>query len=261
MSSLLKTTAASLALAAMLGAPAAVWAQAAEPAATTEALASVDLPKALQDLNLADVELRQDRRGYMRVQGKLADGNRLFAFANGGNLQAVRVGKGQALPAGLVQQMLPEAVRANEVVKQFTTISGIFIRDGQVMVGGRDASDERLRAELSQDGTLVRFSRTEDDDPRMKRGADRKHSHSNDRGRHQGEGHKRSQGHRQSGGKAMAPLSDQAIRRVMEAGGYTDLGTISRANPRALVDAKNPQGEAVQVEIGMHGDVIREIAK
>ena len=51
-----------------------------------------------------------------------------------------------------------------------------------------------------------------------------------------------------------------ANQRLSEAG-YTTLGLLRQQGPRVLLDATNPQGEAVTLELDRGGEVLRESAR
>ncbi len=264
MSRALKSTVAALAFAGVMGMPLAALAQTAEaPAETAPATqpteASEALPPLLQQLNLSDVKIKEDRRGK-KVRGQTADGAEIRAFVDDqGNVRGVMADDKVALPDAVVQQMLPEAVRNQGTLSQFATISAVFSAERGVMVGGVDANGQQLRAGFSQDGTLMRFGRGEE----AGRG-EGKHGHWG-KERH-GWGHKHKEGWGHKGGDdrrgdAPAPLSDEAVLKAVQDAGYTEAGQITREGPSSFVSAKNPEGESVRVEVTPKGDVVRETAE
>lgn len=266
-----KASVAAIALAAtMIGAPLTGVAQDAEaPAAAAGATqgAAETLPQVLQDLNLKDVKIRE-RRGGKAVKGELADGTEIRAFVDDqGEVRGIFADDDAALPQALVERMVPEAVRGQEIFGQLATISGIFADERGVMVAGGDAAGDDIRAGFSADGTLMRFGRGDDMGGEHMRGGKEGWGHKDDhredrRGRDDDRrGHDR-HGERDHRGEGRpAALNDDAVRKALSDAGYTDLGEIERQGPRAVVAAKNPQGEAVRVELSPKGEVMRESAQ
>lgn len=257
-----KGSVAILALTAMLAVPVASMAQTspeapAVPAATSAAAG--ELPQALKDLNLTDIKTKQDKRGGLRISGKTAEGVELRAMVDdkGRVIGAFAEGNG-VLPQGFAQSLIPENVRNQQIYSQFATVGGAFSTDRGVMVVGKDADGQALRAGFSQDGTLMRFGRGEagpgEHGPKGGHG---------DWGKRDKKGDARSWGGKGHGGKEsrFQPLTDEAALKALGEAGYTEAGDITRDGPRVFVDAKNPQGETVRVEIGPKADVIRETAR
>lgn len=279
-------TAASLAMAAGLGT--ATLAQDAAPAAPTG-----DLPAVLQALNLQNVEIRQGPRGGRKVEGDLSGGGEIEAFLDDqGNLVMVDTDD-VAMPQSVLDAMLPPAVRDSGMLAQFAVIEKIGGRDGRVMVGGEDADGEDLRAAFDADGRLMRFGRGDDDEGRRGRhegghgmkGGDR---HGDGRGGMRGkDGHGRGgpgmddhgKGRRgeggpgkgpmdgprgadgRPGGMSPGPVDTAALSSALEAAGYSAVGDARPAGPRLLVEATNPAGEAVTLEVDPAGEVLRETAR
>lgn len=260
---LLKGAVAALALGAMMGMPAVTLAQSADaPESAQSATPAADVPQVIRDLNLSDLKVDKGRRGVARIQGKLADGAEFQGFADEkGALRGARMAKGQALPDAVTQQLVPEAVRTQEVFGQFARVSAVFGKDRAVMIAGRDAGDDLLRAVFAQDGTLLRYGRGEGVGPGMNKARMGHHGPSahHDGAKPRTKAPQMRHQHDKRAGNVR--LSEKAIQHILSGAGYTDLGKIDRSSRRALVDARNPQGEAVQVEISPRGDVIREIAK
>lgn len=266
MSRFLKGTVAALSLIAVSGLPFAAMAQTAPAEApAAEAPATPTLPQALQALNLGDLQVKEGKRGGQRVEGALPDGTKLKAFVDDqGNLRGAFTEDNKPLPKELADQLIPEAVRSQELLQQFATISGAFGDERGVTVGGTDANGEKLRAGFTADGTLMRFGRGDDmgrGGPEGRRGdhGPGKHGRHGDRGPR---GEHGDRGHH--GGAKMerpAPLSDEAVTKAVTDAGYTELGAITRDGPRTIVQAKNPQGEAVSVEVTPRGEVVRETAQ
>lgn len=261
---LLGIAAASLAMAAGLGTVS--LAQDAAPAAQPG-----DLPAMLQALNLQDVEVKQGPRGGRKIEGDLPGGGEIEAFVDAkGNVVMVEADDVD-MPPSLLEALLPQAVRDNAMLSQFTEIERIGGFDGRVMISGEDASGEDVRAAFGEDGRLLRFGRGDDDDRRHgwregHRGDDR----GGDRGRmggkdwhHGKEGPGRGPRDETRGpGHGMPPgLDTAALTGTLEAAGYSALGDARPAGPRLMLEATNPAGEPVMLEVDPAGEILRETAR
>lgn len=300
MSSKLKASVAGMALLAMLGAglanaqtaPAPAEAPAEAPAATAPAPAeapaeAVALPEILQGSAFTDVTSRPGPRGGLLVEGTIAETGKSFdALVNGeGALIGMRTADGAALPAGIVESLLPEAARANPILPEITALSAIGQRDGAVMASGQDASGEDVRVGFDAEGQLMHFNRGDRegrggwmgrDGHRGERGdhGDRGGKHGKhgdkgprgergDRGDRGGDGEGR--GDREGRGPAPegagAPVDEAAVRGALETGGYTALADMRPSADGIVVEATNPQGEDVLVMVTPTGEVVRETAR
>ena len=138
----------------------------APPAPAAEAPAqTVTLPQILKDAGLTDVTSDQMRRGGTRIRGTLPDGQKIGAMlAEDGTLRGIRaVDEAAGLPQGLVDQLVPQAVRDNAIFAQLGKLGAVFSGERGVMLAGQDAQGNDVRAAFAQDGTLVRFGRGDDD--------------------------------------------------------------------------------------------------
>lgn len=255
--------AAALAIIAVLGSGVAATAQTEAPSAPTATqqgdaapagrVTAETLPESLRALNLSDLEIQTGRRGHARVHGNLADGTQIDAVVDrDGALRGVRARDDAALPQSLIEAVLPQPVRANPIIEQFSLITGLGVMSKMVMVGGQDAEGQNLRAGFDQDGTLMRFGRGDDRGPAMhQRGGKRAFE-----GRDHGKGEQRMDRR-----GARAPVDGAALRQSLADAGYTDLGTISRDGRRTTLEAVNANGENVTVELNRQGQVIRETAR
>lgn len=300
MSSKLKASVAGMALLAMLGAglanaqtaPAPAEAPAEAPAATAPAPAAeaVALPEILQGSAFTDVTSRPGPRGGLMVEGTIAETGKSFdALVNGeGALIGMRTADGAALPAAVVESLLPEAARANAILPEITALSAIGQRDGAVMASGQDASGEDVRIGFDAEGQLMHFSRGDRegrggwmgrDGHRGERGdhGDRggKHGKHGDKGPrgergerggdgdrggdHEGRGDREGRGPAPEG--AGAPMDEAAVRGALETGGYTALADMRPSPEGVVVEATNPQGEDVLVMVSPEGEVVRETAR
>lgn len=290
----LKTFAASTALIALMAAaPALVpaLAQEAAEAPAAQAPAAQAVPAAIEALGLEQLAQRNLRDGRRQFTGILPDGTRIEARVDAqGALMGVMAEEG-ALPPGILDGLLPQAIRASQVYAQFDSLDGVRLDDGRFDLKGQDASGTGMRAQFDNAGMLLRFGREgEGRDMGQGRGgpqgehAPGEHARGDHgrgdhgRGAH-GEG-RHGLGHGTSGmadhgmrgmhGQQM-PRGDRpaaaitfdtaaANQRLSEAG-YTALGLLRQQGPRVLLDATNPQGEAVTLELDRGGEVVRESAR
>lgn len=281
MSRFFKGTVAALALSAVVGMPLSTLAQDSAPAQAADQAQqqpAAELPALLQSLNLTDVRIKEERRGFKRIKGETPEGLEIRAFVDqSGNLRGIFADDDDddvkaALPQAVIDQMIPEAVRNQDILGQIATISAVFSDERGVMVAGEDAQGENIRAGFTSDGTLMRFGRGDDakggkdgwhhkgkgDDRGKRRGRD------DDDDDHGGRFHRDRHGDRGDHGERGARgagLSQERLQETLGAAGYTDLGDVTRDGPRTLVVATNPQGEAVVVELSPAGEVVRESAR
>ena len=174
-----------------------------------------------------------------------------------------------AVPADLVNALLPQAVRNNEVIGQFDRIDEIENRNGRVKVEGEDANGRDMRAEFDADGRVLRFG--SEDGPRGDRRGPphRDHGHRDHAGRADGPVERPMGGPRAQGpagdarGPAHVPADFDAValnQRLTQAG-YGNFGFLRADGPRLMLEATNPQGEAVTLEFDPQGEVVRETAR
>ena len=60
---------------------------------------------------------------------------------------------------------------------------------------------------------------------------------------------------------ARQPVDEAALRQTLSDDGYTRIGAIDRNGPRLAVEATNPEGEAVTLELTAKGELMRETAR
>ncbi|WP_282602861.1 hypothetical protein [Paracoccus sp. PARArs4] len=245
---------------------------------------AVELPEALQSLNLTDTTTEEGRRGQ-RVSGELEDGTRIEAFLNrDGELMGLRADDA-VLPEAAIDALLPQAVRDNAIFEQFAEIEGLRLMPEGVEIGGTDADGERVRAAFDDAGRVMRFGRG-DHDGRPGKGAPHGDHERGPRGEHRGEhrgghggehrgehggehrgdmrGHGpegRDQDHGQKGEPRDPQVDEAALAADLSAAGYEDLGTLRVNGRRMTVEATNPQGEEVVLEVTPRGEVVRETAR
>lgn len=216
----------------------------------------VKLPAELEALNLSDVRSDEKRRGFVEIEGRTADGLEIEAMVGPkGDLLGVEVDDG-TMPQSLIDALLPQSVRDNELLTQFTTIDSIKKRRGDLGVEGEDSTGEDLYALFDKDGRMLRFGRDDDEHMRGKK------PHGD---MHHGDGpHAGKPG--PHGKKGMPPAPEPEfeatdVNKKLTEAGYTDFGFLRLKGPRITLDATNPQGEAVTLELDPKGEVIRETAR
>ncbi|WP_112875130.1 hypothetical protein [Paracoccus endophyticus] len=280
-------------LAAQTAAPGAPAAQPTAPVVTApETLAAspapaAALPQALTDLGITDATVSAGKRGGQRVRGTLPGGAAFQgALDDQGVLRMLRAtGDGAALPADVIAQLVPQAIRNAPVFAEVAQIAGVARGEQGVMVFGSDSTGQPVRAAFSADGTLQRFGRGDDDRarPLMRgddddrgpghghgHGKDRREDHGRERGRpgdddrsdwRRGEGRDRPAMGQPGMGQPPQPLTDDAVRSALADAGYTQPGAIAKDGPRTTVEATNPEGEPVTVTVNPRGIIVREEAR
>ncbi|SNT71641.1 hypothetical protein [Paracoccus seriniphilus] len=246
---------------------------------------SVELPGVLQALELTDVDVKKGPRGAQKIEGDLPGGGEIEAILDKENNVLMIRGDDAALPQSVLDEMLPQAVRDNDILSQFAVIDQVGGREGRAMVGGQDADGEELRAGFDADGRLMRFGRG-DEDHAGKRGD--RHHRDEGRGDHHrgGKGHgmdKRGDMHGKRGDhgpegrpgpdgrpgpearhgddRPMPRIDVDAIGEKLNDAGYTEIGKPRPAGPRIEMEATNPAGETVILEVDRNGEVLRELAR
>lgn len=279
-----------------------VLAQETAPAATGTGAApeqsqpAIPLPKILQDARLSDVTQKTGPRGDSRIRGTLPEGVQIEAMVDPeGELRGVRARDDAALPPALVAQLVPQAVRDNAIAAEIGRVQAVFSDPRGVMLAGRDAADNKVRAGFSLDGSLLRFARGEVEGPGFREEKGPRHDHRHGKGRHgdrwadeDGPGAPPPPPPPPPGdefappppppgeappppppadaaetGAAPAPQAaviDQGkVRAALTAAGYTSVGEITQDGPRTMAQAVNPEGETVTVELNPDGEVLREV--
>ena len=59
----------------------------------------------------------------------------------------------------------------------------------------------------------------------------------------------------------MAPPTPDEIRASLADAGYREVGQILQQGPVTVAQATNPEGEPVLVEVGVDGEVLRELSR
>lgn len=190
---------------------------AAVPSTAEEAV----LPEALRGLGLRDVRTRLDREdGETHILARLPEVGGLRAeIRRDGSIAEVQSDH-VALPAALVERLLPASVRAEPRLAEIAMLTEIEIdQDGDIDLKGRSAEGLRIEVEFDRAGRLEDFERERDD--------------------------------RRS-------LSEEAARERLTALGYRDVLWIERGGRHVSALAANPHGEVVEVRLNAAGEVERE---
>lgn len=225
------------------------------------AATEVKLPAELEALNLTDIRSDQKRQGFTEVEGRTADGVEIEAMLDPeGKLLGVEIDDG-TMPQSLIDALLPQSVRDNELLTQFTVIDSIKNRRGALGVEGEDDAGEDLYALFDQDGRMLQFGRDDDEHKRGKKPHGKMH-HGDGPHPHG----KKGAPHGDHGPEGMPPApapefeATEVNQKLTEAG-YTDFGFMRLEGPRITLDATNPDGETVTLELDPKGEVIRETAR
>lgn len=237
------------------------------PPSLVDAMVPADLRGHQVMALFASVTEIKQRPNHLEIGGRQSTGAEIEARFDAQNSLIGVETDDAALPADLVGALLPQPVRDNEVMGQFGRIEEILNRDGRILVEGEDADGQDMRAEFDQDGRVLRFGREDGRGPDRDRPGEERRG---ERGFHQGDrgpGGPGPHGERPRGegprGAAAVPADFDAVavnRQLTEAG-YKDFGLLRAAGPRLLLEATNPQGEAVTLELDRQGEVLRETAR
>lgn len=249
----------------------------------TQVPADDQMPAALSALNLQNVETKQGPRGGRKIEGDLPGGGEIEAFVDRDNNPVMVEAEDVALPQSLIDALLPQSVRNSDILSQFAEIERVGGRDGRFMVAGEDADGEDLRAGFDADGRLLRFGRGDDDhgkrgwrEHRNEDRADKRQGGRHGEMRHgemrhemRGEGRMRGDGPQGEGpqgdgprsGGRMPMVDTAALNDTLSGAGYSEITQPRPTGPRLQLDAVNPAGEAVTLEVAPDGEVIREVAR
>jgi hypothetical protein len=154
--------------------------------------------------------------------GQLPDGTWLEIEYDRGRIEEIKAGEGSAIPANILNSVLPANLRNNDRLTALARITEIeFESDGDVEIDGYDADGMRVELEFDVTGTLeeVKISRDNRRSPTLE--------------------------------MATSQLTAQ---------GYTDLGWANRGGRHIDVLARNPFGEMVLVRLNDGNRVDRERA-
>lgn len=248
------------------------------PQALIDALVRADLRGAPVMAQFGSITEVKQHPAHLEIKGRQPTGAEIeVKFDRQNALIGVEMDDA-AIPADLVNTLLPQAVRDNEVIAQFDRIDEIGNRDGRVMVKGEDADGRDMRAEFDADGRVLRFG--SEDGPRgdrrgEERRGDRGPGHDvrgpgghGMRGEGPGDGPR---GERPMGGaggdgpRGPAPVPADfdavAVNQRLTQAGYSNFGFLRPEGPRLMLEATNPQGESVTLELDRQGEVVRETAR
>lgn len=154
--------------------------------------------------------------------GQLPDGTWVAVEYDDNRIEEVKVSEGMAIPAVVLDNLLPAAVRNNARLTALARITEIELdSDSDVEVGGFDADGMQVELEFDHTGELEE----------IKIGRDSR----------------------------LSPTLDTATARLIDEG-YTDLGWANRAGRHIEVIARNPFDEMVLVRLDEDGRISRERA-
>lgn len=154
--------------------------------------------------------------------GQLADGTWLQVEIDDGRTEEIQAGEGTAIPAAILDAVLPATVRSNARLTGLTRITQIELdSDGDIEVDGYDADGMQVALEFDRSGELEE----------IKIGRDNRRS----------------------------PTLEAATAQLTTEG-YTDLGWAHRAGRHIDIIARNPFGEMVLVRLDENTRVSRERA-
>lgn len=238
------------------------------PANSSARAGQLALPPELEALDLQNIESKIRRGGFREIEGRTGDGTEIEARVdNSGKLIGVEADDGP-LPQALIDSLLPQSIRDNEVMKQFAVIEEIGSRREMLGVKGEDALGEDMFALFDQDGRLLRFGR---DDVDKRPDGKRMHREGRHWGSDHGDGtreiHKRRLApgpDRDNGGPRRMPaleFESSEVNKQLSDAGYGEFGFLHMDGPRILLEATNPQGEPVTLELDPKGEIIRETAR
>ncbi|MBC9245752.1 hypothetical protein H4P12_03270 [Paracoccus sp. 11-3] len=197
-----------------------------------------------------------------------------------------------ALPASVIEEMVPQSVREGDIFAQFAIVEEVGQRRDILIVKGDDADGKGMGAAFDQDGRVLRFGR-EGDRPRGPRfgddgprGDDRGGWGRHGPGDHGPDGHRgdkhgrnghgprgddqrgdgsRDDGPRDNDEARMVPAQPSfdavAVNKTLTEAGYSNFGFLRPQGNSVVIEATNPQGENVLLELGADGDVVRETAR
>lgn len=257
----------------------------AEDGALPQSLIEAMLPEAARQHEAMALFTRIDevkrRPDQVEVKGDAQGGDEIKARFDGRNALVGFEADDGAIPDTVIAALLPPAVRDSQILSQFDRLDEIQLRRGVFMVEGEDSAGEDMRAAVDAEGRVMRFGRA-DDDRRGPRGDDMRggpRGHEMRGGEHRRDGHGPRGEWREGKGpggdgprgdgpgrgmpdRAAAPAFDPvAVQQRLADAGYGQFGFLRADGPRSLIEATNPQGEAVTLELDPTGELVRETAR
>lgn len=215
-----------------------------------------DLPEALRNLDLQELKEEPGRKGMRKITGKTPGGATVKAMVDPeGALKGVSGGN-VALPGAIVAELLPQALRQDQVFQQFASVLSVGTHADMIALRGKDANGEKVFALFAADGRLMRFGRGE---PMRHIGKDKK-----EHGKHKGDGRHKQRRDKPSHGKdhgkpaEALPFDAAEVNRKLTDAGYSAFGFLHKDGPKIMLDAVNPQNEPVTLELDPAGEVVRE---
>ncbi|WP_304617537.1 hypothetical protein [Paracoccus sp. (in: a-proteobacteria)] len=244
----------------------------ADDGALPDALIQAALPEAVRAhpalAQLARItEIETDSRS-LEIEGYDAEGVEMkLRFDRADRLIGAEIKRG-ALPQALVDEILPPAIRNSEVYGNFASIAGIRAEGDRFGLRGRDGSGARMGAQMDASGAVLRFRGDDDDDGPRARMHERMKERMQDRDEARGPDRWRGDGDRP--GHARGPMGrgapdlsidTVAINQRLTEAGYGGFGLLHQRGPRLSLQATNPDGEPVTLELDPAGEILRETAR
>lgn len=290
----------------------------ADDGAVPQSLIEAYVPQAARDhafmSNFTEVEEINLLPDLVVVNGNRENGDDVEAVFNRDNQLVKADFDDSALPAQIIEEIVPQAVRQGDIFAQFASVNEVGQMRDILVVKGQDAEGKGMGAAFDQDGRVLRFSRADDDHRRRggkdrgerfgdkgPRGGDHRGGDHGDHGPRDGgprDGGPRDGGPRDGGPRGHGPDDrgpggkhgrdmgrdgdrggdrggDQArlspaaptgfdaveVNKALSDAGYGNFGFLRPQGDSVLIEATNPQGEAVLLELGADGDVMRETAR
>lgn len=231
------------------------------PQAVLDAVLPADLQGHTAMSALSEVTDISFRRQGVKVEGRQPNSDELELFFDAQGRLIAAEADDEALPQMLLEQVLPQAVISSEALGQLARIEEIGLHgDSRFRIEGEDASGKDIRLLIDQDGRLLRFGREGDGRKRsdgwQERRGDARPGHFQRPGFHDGQ--RRGPMRGQAQGLDFDPV--EVNQRLTEAG-YSGFGLLRRAGPALVLEAQNPAGEPVILQLDSQGEIIRETAR
>lgn len=230
------------------------------PQAVLDAVLPADLHGHAAMSAMSEVTDISFRRQGVKVEGRQPNRDELELFFDAQGRLIAAEADDQGLPQMLLEQVLPQAVMSSDALGQLARIEEIGLHgDSRFRIEGEDASGKDIRLLIDHDGRLLRFGREGDGRKRPDGWQERRSDG--------GPGHfHRSGFHSQRGG----PMRGQAqgldfdpveVNQRLTEAGYSGFGLLRRAGPALVLEAQNPAGESVILQLDSQGEIIRETAR
>ena len=123
--------------------------------ALAQTAAPAELPAPIAGLNLNNLEIETKRDGMREIEGRTADGVDIEAKVDmAGNLVEVEADDG-VLPQGLIDALVPAAVKGNQVMSLFGSITEVKRRPEHLEVKGRQPTGAEIEVKFDRQNALI----------------------------------------------------------------------------------------------------------